>query len=82
MKVVKALILASLARVLNVRGKEQKNETTAMMALKPMVQTPWFVIVFRYFEPTRQWKPWMKVLFRMNMTAVAHQAHFWFQKSI
>lgn len=25
---------------------------------------------------------WMKVLFKMNMTAVKYQAHFWPQKSI
>jgi len=28
-----------------------------MMALKPMVQTLWFVMVLRYLAPTRQWKP-------------------------
>ena len=56
-KVKKADRPASFASVLNVLGREQTQETTATMALKPIVQTPWFVMVFRYFDPVRQWNP-------------------------
>ena len=82
MNVVNALTAASLARVSNVWGSEQKNETTAMIALKPMVQRPWLVMVLRYLAPTKQWKPWIIVLFKRNMTAVAHQAQRWPQNKI
>ena len=81
MKVKNALAVARLARALKVRGMLQSHETTAMMALNPMVQTAPSLMVLRYFEPTRQWKPWMKVLLSTNMTPVNHQAHFLFQSS-
>ena len=81
-----ALTSASLAKALNVRGKLQMNEMIAQMALKATVQTgPLFsplTIVLRYLAPTRQWKPWINVLFRMNITPVNHQAGRQFQKSI
>ena len=82
MNVKNAETVASFARVLKVLGREQTNEMRAMIAEKPIVQTLWLVMVFRYLAPTRQWKPWMKVLFRTNMTAVKYHAHFEFQKSI
>jgi hypothetical protein len=75
-----ALAVARFARALNVRGALQIQETTAMMAAKPIVQIPWLDMVLRYLDPTRQWKPWMKVLFSTNMTPVNHQAHFLFQR--
>ena len=56
-KVKNADAAASFARVLNVRGKELTHDTTATMALKPTVQSPWLLIVLRYFDPVRQWKP-------------------------
>lgn len=79
-KVKKADPAANLASVLKVRGKEQIQEMTATIALKPTVHMLWFVMVLRYFEPVKQWKPWMKVLFKMNMTAVNHHAHRFPQK--
>lgn len=82
MKVKKADAVPKMARVLNVRGSDAKKDTTATMALKPIVQRPWPVMVFKYLAPVRQCRPWMKVLFRMNMKAVAHHAHLWPQKSI
>ena len=81
-KVKKAENVAIVASALNVRGSEQNQETTATIALKPMVQSPWLDMVFKYLAPVRQWKPIMKVLFRRNMTAVKYHAHFWPQKSI
>jgi hypothetical protein len=50
-KVKKADAAANLDKVLNVRGREQAHDTTAMMALSPTVQTvvpPWPIIVLRY----------------------------------
>ena len=86
-KVNRADTVASLARALKVRGKEHKNWMTAMMAAKPTVQTPgfvavWLEMVFRYSAPTRQWKPWMKVLLSRNMKPVKYHAQRLFQKSI
>ena len=49
---------ANLERVSNVLGKEQTQEMTIMIAEKPIVQTEWFVIVFRYLAPVRTWRPW------------------------
>ena len=49
---------ASLERVSKVLGKEQTQEMTVMIAAKPIVQTEWFVIVFRYLAPVRTWRPW------------------------
>jgi hypothetical protein len=54
MKVNRAESVASFESVLNVLGSEQKSEITAVMAAKPMVQTLWLVMVFKYFAPTRQ----------------------------
>ena len=82
MKVKNADNVANLDSALNVRGSEQIQEMTAATAEKPIVQALWFVIVLRYFAPTKQWNPWMNVLFPTNMTAVNHQAHFEFQKRI
>lgn len=57
MKVKNALAVASRESALKVRGMLHNHETTAMMALKPTVQMPPFVIVLRYLAPTKQWKP-------------------------
>ena len=54
MNVKNALIPASLASALNVRGMLAAHETTAMMALNPTVQRPPLLMVFRYLAPTRQ----------------------------
>ena len=54
MNVKKAETVASLARALKVLGKEQTQDTIAMIAEKPMVHTPPLVMVLRYFAPTRQ----------------------------
>jgi hypothetical protein len=50
--------VAILASAEKVRGMEQINETTAIIAENPMVHTLWFDMVFRYLAPTRQWKPY------------------------
>lgn len=50
-------IPASLESVSKVRGRELKKDTMATMAEKTTVQRPPLVIVFRYFEPVKQWKP-------------------------
>jgi hypothetical protein len=73
-KVKKAETVAMWARVPNVRGKEQKNEAIATIREKTTVQTAPPDMVLRYSAPTTQCRPWMKVLFRRNMTAVPHQA--------
>lgn len=73
-KVKKADRVATLDNVLNVRGNEKKNEIMATIAENATVHTAPFDIVLRYSAPTTQCRPWMKVLFRRNMTAVAHQA--------
>lgn len=73
-KVKNADRVATLDKVLKVRGNEKKNEMMATMAEKATVQIAPLDIVFRYSAPTTQCRPWMNVLFRRNMTAVAHQA--------
>jgi predicted regulator of amino acid metabolism with ACT domain len=70
MKVKRAEKVATFAKVEKVLGSEAKNEIAAVMAENPIVQSPWPVIVFHHLAPTRQCRPIMKVLFRMNMTAV------------
>ena len=57
-KVKKAERVASLERVSNVRGREQKKERTAQIAEKPTVHTAWPLMVFRYLAPVRTWRPW------------------------
>lgn len=58
MKVKNAEKVAALDRLLNVRGNEKTKEITAVTTDHTMVQVPPFVIVLRYFAPTRQWRPW------------------------
>jgi len=58
MNVKTADAVPSLARVLNVLGREQKNEMMATMTPKTIVHWLWLVTVFRYLEPTRTWKPY------------------------
>lgn len=57
MKVKNADRVASLERVSNVLGREQKNERTAQIAEKPTVQTALLLIVFRYLAPIKTWSP-------------------------
>lgn len=56
-KVKKADAVASRERAENVRGSEQKKAITAMIAEYPIVQTWPGATVFKYLEPTKQWKP-------------------------
>ena len=58
MKVKKAEKVASLDRVLKVRGSEQSQESTVQMAEKPTVQTAPLDMVLRYFAPVKTWRPW------------------------
>jgi len=74
--------VANFESVEKVRGREQKKETIAMTAEKTIVQVPWLETVFRYLAPTKQWKPWMKVLLSTNMKAVNHHAMRLLKKSI
>jgi hypothetical protein len=74
MKVKNAERVATLDSVLNVRGSEKIQEMIATMNEKTTVHTAPLDIVFKYSAPTTQCRPWMKVLFRRNMTAVAHHA--------
>jgi hypothetical protein len=53
--------VASVARVLKVRGRDATKEMMAVMAAKVMVQVPCPVIVFHHLAPTRQCRPMMKV---------------------
>lgn len=58
MKVKKAEKVASLDRVLKVRGSEQTQESRVQMAEKPTVQTAPSDMVLRYFAPVKTWRPW------------------------
>lgn len=82
MKVKNADAVPSLERVEKVRGMEKKKQITAEMTEKMTVHMLWLVIVLRYLAEVRTWRPWMKVLLRRNITAVAHQAQSFPQKSI
>lgn len=74
MKVKNAERVATLDSVLNVRGSEKHQEMMATTSENTTVHTAPLDIVFKYSAPTTQCRPWMKVLFRRNMTAVAHHA--------
>ena len=50
--------VASLERVSKVLGREQMKEMIAMITEKPIVQTEWLVIVFRYLAPVKTWSPY------------------------
>lgn len=76
--------VARRERAAKVRGSEHSHETRATARPnttvrhgtgeeEPAAAAP--AVVLRYLAPTRRCTPWMKVLFRMNMTAVAHHAH-------
>ena len=56
-KVKKADAVPKRARVLKVRGIDAKKEMTATMALKPIVQMLWPVMVLRYLAPVKQCSP-------------------------
>lgn len=77
-----ALPSASLLRPEKVLGKEQAKHMTAAMMLNTTVHCECPVMVFSHFAVTKTWRPWMNVLFRMNIVAVAYHAHVFPQKSI
>jgi hypothetical protein len=56
--VAKAEMVATLDKVLNVRGIEQTRETIAVIRENTMVQVPWPEMVLRYSAPTKQCKPY------------------------
>lgn len=60
MKVKIAETVASLDSVEKVRGREQMKATIAIIAENPIVHTLPGATVLRYFEPTRQWKPFSR----------------------
>ena len=55
--VKKAEAVASLDKVPNVLGNENKNDTTLVIKENAIVHIPWPVIVLRYSAPTKQCKP-------------------------
>lgn len=58
MKVKNAESVANLERVSNVRGSEQTQEITVMIAENEIVHREWFVIVFKYLAPTKTCRPY------------------------
>ena len=76
MNVKNADAVASLESVSKVLGNEEIKEMIVMIAEKPIVHIEWFVMVFKYFAPVRTWRPWINVLFKRNIAAVAYQTHF------